>query len=72
MKKPYVLPLILFAIFSIIYIVLEIVYSSTSGGVNNFVYLFIPAIFFEIAIFGCIIIYLINKHNNKNDDDKDN
>ncbi len=57
------LPLILFAIFSIIDIALIAIIENTSGTM----YLFLAAIFLEIAIFGCIIIYLINKHNDNND-----
>lgn len=65
MKKQYLLPLILFAVFFLIDLGL-IWFVEAEGAL----YLFVAAVFLEIAIFGCIIIYLINKRNDDKDEDK--
>lgn len=62
MKKPYILPIILLVVFFAIDIGLLAV--TEAYGVK----FILVSIFLEVAVFGCIIIYLINKHKGDKDD----
>ena len=67
MKKPYILPIILFIGFLVIDMVLYAVWGNWLGNTKIEVF-FLPAIFLEIALWGCIIMYLIIKQGGKKDD----
>lgn len=64
MRKPFILPLIMFIVFFIIDIILIILIESNNIGM----YIFLAAVFLEIAIYGSFIIYEINKHGGNKDD----
>ncbi len=68
MKKPYILPIILFLVFLVIDIILIVIFINVGNSYGDYLYCFLPAIFLEIALWGCIIIYLIIKQGGKKDD----
>ncbi|MDE7439946.1 MAG: hypothetical protein K2N23_05530 [Clostridia bacterium] len=61
--------LILLAVFCVLDIILYAVAANLRG--SDVLYIFLPAIFLEIAIYGSFIIYEISKLKDKIDDKKD-
>lgn len=60
-----------FIIFMIVGIIIFIIGVSVDNG-KDFLLLFLPLIFIEIAFYGSYIIHTIYKTNDKDDDSSDN